>query len=307
MLRKARAACSLWRGVSPGPCRRSARGRRRRSSVSAATRRCRRVLGGGAARRADGDPRAERASWAAPTGCSARRAALIATGFPLIKRIPEGVSAQRRPHRQPGAPGRARGRACWPLPTVEAGGPLHLLVFGGSQGARVMSDIVPPAVEKLAPEHRARLASCSRRGRRICRGCGTTMAGSASPPTCSLSSRICRFGWRSRTRHQPLRRLDRGGARSHRPAGDPRAAARRARSGPGSECAEPRRLGAAAMIPQVEFTADRLAEELAARFLDPSALTRAASAAKSAGITDAADRLAEAVLRLCATPATAKA
>src|SRR5215211_5980597 len=33
----------------------------------------------------------------------------------------------------------------------EANGPLRLLVVGGSQGARVMSDIVPGAIEKLEP------------------------------------------------------------------------------------------------------------------------------------------------------------
>src|ERR1700709_1626149 len=35
--------------------------------------------------------------------------------------------------------------------TPEPKGPLRLLVVGGSQGARVMSDIVPPAIERLAP------------------------------------------------------------------------------------------------------------------------------------------------------------
>ena len=31
-------------------------------------------------------------------------------------------------------------------------------MFGGSQGARVMADIVPPAVEKMSPDLRARLS-----------------------------------------------------------------------------------------------------------------------------------------------------
>ncbi|BBB98180.1 N-acetylglucosaminyl transferase [Bradyrhizobium elkanii USDA 61] len=39
----------------------------------------------------------------------------------------------------------------------EANGPLRLLVVGGSQGARVMSDIVPPAIEQLAPALWSRL------------------------------------------------------------------------------------------------------------------------------------------------------
>jgi hypothetical protein len=43
-------------------------------------------------------------------------------------------------------------------PYDEPEGRLNLLVFGGSQGARVMADIVPPAVQLLSPEERSRLA-----------------------------------------------------------------------------------------------------------------------------------------------------
>nr|AIA86882.1 CAZy families GT28 protein [uncultured Xanthobacter sp.] len=50
--------------------------------------------------------------------------------------------------------------SCRSIPPYEApqpGGPLYVLVFGGSQGARVMSDIVPAAVELLDADIRARL------------------------------------------------------------------------------------------------------------------------------------------------------
>ncbi len=40
----------------------------------------------------------------------------------------------------------------------EANGPFHLLVFGGSQGARVFSDIVPAAIEKLPQGLRVQLS-----------------------------------------------------------------------------------------------------------------------------------------------------
>ena len=36
-----------------------------------------------------------------------------------------------------------------PYPPPDANGPLHLLVFGGSQGASIMADIVPPAIGRL--------------------------------------------------------------------------------------------------------------------------------------------------------------
>src|SRR5947208_13182095 len=47
--------------------------------------------------------------------------------------------------------------AATPFALPELGGPLRILVVGGSQGARVMSDIVPPAIEKLEPSLWSRL------------------------------------------------------------------------------------------------------------------------------------------------------
>src|SRR4051812_7603957 len=41
--------------------------------------------------------------------------------------------------------------AAVPFASPESNGPLRLLVVGGSQGARVMSDIVPPTIERLEP------------------------------------------------------------------------------------------------------------------------------------------------------------
>jgi UDP-N-acetylglucosamine--N-acetylmuramyl-(pentapeptide) pyrophosphoryl-undecaprenol N-acetylglucosamine transferase len=55
-------------------------------------------------------------------------------------------------------------------------------------------------------------------------------------------------------------------------------------------------VGAAAVIAQNAFTPERLEQELQARLRDPETLTRAAAAAKSNGIVDAAERLAQAVL-----------
>ncbi len=44
-----------------------------------------------------------------------------------------------------------------PYPPLTADGPFHLLVFGGSQGARFFSEAVPPALAALPPEVRSRL------------------------------------------------------------------------------------------------------------------------------------------------------
>ena len=49
------------------------------------------------------------------------------------------------------AAGDSRGGRRRPTIRPQPNGPLRLLVVGGSQGARVMSDIVPPAIEQLEP------------------------------------------------------------------------------------------------------------------------------------------------------------
>lgn len=55
---------------------------------------------------------------------------------------------------------RARQAARVPYPALEPDGPIRMLVFGGSQGARAFSDLVPPAVAGLgdAVRHRLRIA-----------------------------------------------------------------------------------------------------------------------------------------------------
>ncbi len=52
---------------------------------------------------------------------------------------------------------RVRDVAHTPYPALSAGGPLRLVVFGGSQGARAFADLVPPAVAALPEALRQRL------------------------------------------------------------------------------------------------------------------------------------------------------
>jgi UDP-N-acetylglucosamine--N-acetylmuramyl-(pentapeptide) pyrophosphoryl-undecaprenol N-acetylglucosamine transferase len=57
------------------------------------------------------------------------------------------------------------------------------------------------------------------------------------------------------------------------------------------------KAGGAIALPQSEFTADRLAAEIASLAGDPVRLAAMAKGAKSAGVLDAADQLAELVIR----------
>jgi UDP-N-acetylglucosamine--N-acetylmuramyl-(pentapeptide) pyrophosphoryl-undecaprenol N-acetylglucosamine transferase len=56
--------------------------------------------------------------------------------------------------------------------------------------------------------------------------------------------------------------------------------------------------GAAIVIPQADFTPERLVGELRKRLADPDSLTQAAQAARQTGIPDASERLAALVMRV---------
>jgi UDP-N-acetylglucosamine--N-acetylmuramyl-(pentapeptide) pyrophosphoryl-undecaprenol N-acetylglucosamine transferase len=85
----------------------------------------------------------------------ADRVRVIAGGLPLVRFLPKDmtkVTYTGNPLRpevlaQQGAPYRAPGKD----------DPIHLLVFGGSQGARALSEIVPAAIAELDPALRQRL------------------------------------------------------------------------------------------------------------------------------------------------------
>jgi UDP-N-acetylglucosamine--N-acetylmuramyl-(pentapeptide) pyrophosphoryl-undecaprenol N-acetylglucosamine transferase len=85
----------------------------------------------------------------------APRATRIGMGFPSLTNAKPGL-LQKAVH--VGNPVReAVLKASSPYAAPEAGEPIRLLSFGGSQGARVMSVTVPPAIAALDPELRARL------------------------------------------------------------------------------------------------------------------------------------------------------
>ena len=80
---------------------------------------------------------------------------LIAANFPLVRFLPKDMSRVI----YTGNPMRPEvvALADAPYPIAAATDPLRLLVFGGSQGARVFSTIVPAAINMLSQEIRSRL------------------------------------------------------------------------------------------------------------------------------------------------------
>ncbi|MCT8972577.1 undecaprenyldiphospho-muramoylpentapeptide beta-N-acetylglucosaminyltransferase [Microbaculum marinisediminis] len=85
----------------------------------------------------------------------ADRVDAVATSFPKVHMLGE-----KNAHKavRTGAPVRAAVvEAATPYDPPEAGGEFRLLVFGGSQGARIFSDVVPGAIARLDEAHRNRL------------------------------------------------------------------------------------------------------------------------------------------------------
>ena len=80
----------------------------------------------------------------------------VAAAFPIARFAPRDVAKVILT----GNPLRPEVEALWgaPYKVAEAGGPIRLLVFGGSQGARAMSEIVPAALTRLPHEMKLRLS-----------------------------------------------------------------------------------------------------------------------------------------------------
>lgn len=80
----------------------------------------------------------------------------IASSFPNLQKVPQGMGARVS---LIGNPVRPDIRALFDRPFVAPvdGGPIHVLVTGGSQGARILSEAVPQALAALPEPLKARL------------------------------------------------------------------------------------------------------------------------------------------------------
>lgn len=185
-----------------------------------------------------------------------------------------------------------------PFPAIE-GGILDVLVTGGSQGARVFSDVVPAAIAALAPQERARIRLTQQaRGEDrarvldIYRDLG--FSAEVEPFFKDLPARIA-------AAHLVIARSGASTVAELAAIGRPAILVpfpHALDADQAANAAELARTGAVEVIDQKLFTAERLTELLRAALADPAGLTRRAEAAKSAGILDAADRLADIVADL---------
>jgi len=189
--------------------------------------------------------------------------------------------------------------AAQPYPPLDAAGSINLLVTGGSQGARVMSDIVPPAVEAMTPALRARLAIVQQargedetRVREVYTRLG--VKAEVAPFFTDLPARIA-------AAHLIVSRSGASTVAELAAIGRPSILVPLPHALDQDQLANANVLakaGGALVLKQDDFTPERLANEIAGLAADPARLAAMAAGAKSAGVLDAADRLADLVLRV---------
>lgn len=224
------------------------------------------------------------------------RVDVIATGFAQVGGLSEAAKAKCVHVGNPVRTAVTHAAAA-PYSPPEANGMLRILVFGGSQGARIMADVVPTAIQQLKPEEQARLmivqqarVEDNRRVSSLYQSLGVRhevshffdnlpeqMAAAHLVIARSGASTVAELGVIGR----PSILVPLPGALDQDQMANAMTLGR---------------TGAATVIAQPEFTPKRLAAELSKALSDPAGLTKAAEAAKSAAMPDAANRLAELVI-----------
>ncbi len=229
----------------------------------------------------------------------ASRVALVACGFPDLGGVDAATRAKVRYTGNPVRPA-VIAAAAIPYPAFESGR-LRLLVTGGSQGARVMADVVPEALARLAPADRERIRLVMQaRGEdkaRVAAACArisfpVEIADFFPDLPARIAAAHLVVGRAGASTVSELAAIGRPSVLVPFPHALDQDQAANAAALSGS--------GGAVVVPQTEFTPERLATILSDALAAPERLAASASAAKTAGVTDAADRLADLALGVAA-------
>jgi UDP-N-acetylglucosamine--N-acetylmuramyl-(pentapeptide) pyrophosphoryl-undecaprenol N-acetylglucosamine transferase len=181
----------------------------------------------------------------------------------------------------------------------DAAGPLRLLVIGGSQGARVMADIVPCAIERLEPSLWNRLVLTQQvREEDLARVRAVydrlKINAELAPFFTDLPAKLA-------SHHLVVSRSGAGTVAELGAIGRPSILVPLPGSIDQDQFANAGVLsdaGGALRIPQTEFTSDRLASEISALAAEPAKLSALAEAARKVGRLDAAQRMADLVMKV---------
>ncbi len=228
----------------------------------------------------------------------ASRVRAIATSFEKVKFIDDDIAGKvhltGNPVRQAVIDSATRTYRA-PRP----GEPIHLLVFGGSQGARFFSDIVPPAVANLPEEIRVRLFVLQQCRQEDLERVRAAYAAAGIQATCEAF-----FPDLPRWIAEAHLVIGRGGATTVAELaaiGCPSVLIPLPHSLDNDQLENATNLanaGAAWCIEQKDLDAARLTDGLAGVFASPEELDNAAAAARAQGRPDAVERLADLVERL---------
>jgi UDP-N-acetylglucosamine--N-acetylmuramyl-(pentapeptide) pyrophosphoryl-undecaprenol N-acetylglucosamine transferase len=189
--------------------------------------------------------------------------------------------------------------AAVPYESPQPGGPLRLLVVGGSQGARVMSDIVPPAIEKLELALWSRLVLTQQvREEDMAR---VRAVYDRLKINAELAPFFSDLPVRLAASHLIVSRSGAGTVAELAAIGRPSILVPLPGAIDQDQFANAGVLSqadGAIRIVQSEFTPDRLASEISGLAAEPARLTSMAANARSVGRLDAAERLADLVAKV---------
>ncbi len=181
----------------------------------------------------------------------------------------------------------------------EATGPFRLLVVGGSQGARVMSDVVPSAIERLEPSLWGRLVLTQQVREEDMARVRTVydrlkIQAELAPFFTDLPARLA-------SNHLIVSRAGAGTVAELAAIGRPSILVPLPGAIDQDQFANAGVLSAvngALRIVQADFTPNRLAAEISALAAEPARLAAMAASARAAGRLDAAERLADLVMKV---------
>lgn len=232
----------------------------------------------------------------------APRVTAIATGFPNIFGHDPRLAGKSTHTGNPIRPAVIEAAAT-PYPGPDQ--PFRLLVFGGSQGARIMADIVPPAMDLLPVVVRSRLQVVQQAREEDLYSVQEAYArmnipAEVKPFFRDLPARIA-------SSHLVISRAGASTVAELAAIGRPSILVPLPHALDQDQMANAGMLekaGGALRIKQAAFSPERLAAEIARLCAEPETLPGMAEAARDIGVLDAADRLADLVLKVAglATP-----
>ncbi len=227
----------------------------------------------------------------------ASRVTTIATGFPALARLDARLKTKTVFTGNPVRP-QVVAAAATPFTAPEESGPFRLVTFGGSQGAHIMAEIVPAALEKLSSVLRARLSVVQQARTEDIDPVSRTYARIGVVAGCApffpdLPQRLA-------AAHLVVSRSGASTVAELSAIGRPAILVPLPHALDQDQLANAGVLeaaGGAICVEQRDFTPERLAAEITALAGDPQRLARMAAAAKSVGTIDAAERLADLVIK----------